>query len=54
MSFGISIEAVPYRPGCKVVPNPDKFRYCGAPSGEHTILDAPVCDECYLAVRLES
>jgi hypothetical protein len=41
-----------YRRPCVVVPNPEDFRLCGARSGEHTILDLPLCDECYEAIRL--
>lgn len=42
----------PYRRPCMVVPNPEDFLYCLAPSGEHTILELPVCDDCYEACRV--
>lgn len=35
---------------CRVVPNLDNDKYCGAPSGSHTILEIAICDECWEAV----
>lgn len=42
----------PPRPPCRILPNPNEYTYCNKPSGEHTVLDYPVCDECWEAVRL--
>lgn len=46
MSFS-PLVAQPYRRPCIVVPNLDSFAYCNKPSGEHTALTFPICDECY-------
>ncbi len=41
----------PYVRPCIVIPNPEDFRYCGLPSGSHTALDLPICDECFEFIR---
>ena len=57
MSFG-SYHPVEheYRRPCVILPDPtsdDTPRYkCNAPSGQHTVLDSPICDECWNAVKL--
>jgi hypothetical protein len=44
--------AQPYKNPCRVLPNPDSYAYCNNPSGEHTALDQPVCDECWEFIRV--
>lgn len=45
--------AQPYKPPCIVVPNPHDFAPCKRPSGEHTALGFPICDECHAAISEE-
>lgn len=40
----------PYRQPCKVVPSLESEAYCSRPSGEHTALGNPICDECHAAL----
>jgi hypothetical protein len=45
-----------YRRPCVILPDPRSddtptFK-CNAPSGLRTILDYPICDDCFLAVSL--
>lgn len=43
----------PYRQPCIVLTDPaSDTKKCGLPSGEHTVLDLPLCDTCYEAIRL--
>lgn len=39
------------RPVCKVLPDPLSDHFCGRPCGDRTVLDTPVCDECYEFIR---
>lgn len=44
------ITAQPYRRPCAVLCHTEHERPCGKPSGDHTVLDQPICDSCYEAV----
>lgn len=46
---------VPVLPSCVILPDPqDDQRKCNAPcESGYTVLDKPVCDDCWSAIRLE-
>lgn len=47
------ISPPPAGPPCKILPDPNSDKYCGAVSlGGHTALDNPICAECYEAIRV--
>lgn len=41
----------PSGPPCRILPDPDSYRYCNQPSGTRTALDFPICDECFNRVK---
>lgn len=56
MSYGVNFSPIlsqPYHRPCIIVPNPDSYAYCGKPSGFHTALDYPICDECHSFISAE-
>lgn len=40
-------------PPCAICTDPENDNVkCKKPAGDHTILDHPICDECWEAIRL--
>lgn len=46
---GYGLPAEERRPACVVRTNPESEAPCGRPAGEHTVLEWPICDQCYEA-----
>lgn len=47
------IAPPPAGPACKILPDPNSEKYCGAVClGGHTALDSPICETCHEAVAL--
>ena len=46
------ITSTPYRRPCAVLTALDNDKPCGKPSGSHTALELPICDDCWEAVQL--
>lgn len=44
-------DNVLYHRPCIVLTDPHSDKQCGRPSGDHTILGHPICDECWAAIQ---